>query len=163
MTLFALKAPDQLLAVRFAWSPAWETQAAIRSRADERARRHHAPWHRLVRERIARVDLEPLLAAQPVSGYVPDFLVPPPSTAQPRLRDQLAEIRATPPAQVAHELARTLETVEDDGYGRLLESFIAHPARARDLLADRLHEAWLTFVAPFWVRIRTLLDRDIEQ
>ncbi|SRR6266536_2480665 len=163
MTVFALHAPNQLLAVRFAWSPAWETQAAIRTLDERRARRHHAPWQRLVRDRIARLDLTPLLAVQPLRGYVPDFLVPPPVTAQPRLRDQLAEIRSTPPAQVAHELERTLETVENESHRRLLESFIADPATARDLLAECLHEAWLALVAPFWVRIRTLLDRDIEQ
>jgi DNA-binding transcriptional ArsR family regulator len=90
-------------------------------------------------------------------------LTPPPQTARPRLRDQLAEIRATPPAQVAHELELCRETVEDERYRRTIDAFLADPAAARDLLATRLHEAWVELVAPFWVRIRTLLDRDIEQ
>jgi DNA-binding transcriptional ArsR family regulator len=163
MTLFALRAPDDLLAVRFAYSPAWETEAAVRTLAFERARSYHEPWHRLVRERVDRMDLTPLLAVQPFSGYVPDFLTPPPRTSQPRLRDQLAEVRSTPPDRVAHELERCRESVEDERYRRLLASFVADPARARDLLADCLHEAWLTLVAPFWARVRTLLDRDIER
>jgi hypothetical protein len=45
----------------------------------------------------------------------------------------------------------------------MIDGFLADPAAARDLLASRLHEAWVELVAPFWVRIRTLLDRDIEQ
>jgi DNA-binding transcriptional ArsR family regulator len=163
VTLYALHAPDDLLAVRFACSPVWETQAAAQTFADERARSYHEPWRRLVRERVGRLDLTPLLAVQPIRGYVPDFLTPPPRTARPRLRDQLAEIRATPPAQAAHELELCRETVTDERDRRLLDSFLADPARARDLLATRLHETWIGLVAPFWVRIRTLLDRDIEQ
>jgi DNA-binding transcriptional ArsR family regulator len=163
MTLYALRAPDDLLAVRFACSPAWETQAAVRTFTPQRGRSAHEPWQRLVAARVARLDLSPLLAVQPLHGVVPDFLTPPPQSAAPRLSDQLAEIRATPPAQVAHELELCHETVEDERYRRMIDGFLADPAAARDLLASRLHEAWLELVAPFWVRIRTLLDRDIEQ
>src|SRR6266540_1444988 len=163
MTLLALRTQDSLMAVRFAWSPAWETMAAVRTLVDDRARSYHEPWHRLVGERVARLDLAPLLAVEPLWGFVPDFLTPPPRTAWPRLRDQLAEIRATPPAQVQHELQLCRETVEDDQHRRLLDSFLTDPARARDLLAARLHEVWSGLVAPFWIRVRTLLDRDIEQ
>jgi DNA-binding transcriptional ArsR family regulator len=163
MTLFALRSRDDLLAVRFACSPVWETQAAVQTFADERGRAYHRPWHLLVAERVARVDLAPLLAVLPIRGYVPDFLAPPPRSARPSLRDQLAEIRATPPTQVRRELKRCLETVTDERYRRLLDSLLADPARARDLLAERLHETWVELIAPFWVRIRTLLDRDVEQ
>jgi DNA-binding transcriptional ArsR family regulator len=163
MTLFAFRARDDLLAVRFACSPVWETQAAVRTFADPGARAQHEPWHRLVGERALRLDLTPLLAVQPVHGYVPDFLAPPPRTARPRLRDQLAEIRATPPARVAHELERCLETVEGEQYRLLLSDLLAEPASARDVLASRLNEAWTELVAPFWIRVRALLDREIEQ
>src|SRR5437868_15411287 len=109
MTLFAFRTRDDALAVRFACSPIWETQAAVRTFTNERAAAHHEPWHRLVRERAARLDLAPLLAVQPLHGFVPDFLTPPPRTGRPRLRDQLAEIRATPRAPVVHELERCRE------------------------------------------------------
>jgi DNA-binding transcriptional ArsR family regulator len=162
MTLFALRSPDDLLALRFACSPLWETQAAVRMFAHEHARSRHEPWHRLVRERASRLDLAPLLALQPVPGFVPDFLTPPPRTPRPRLRDQLAEIRATPLAQVAHELERCREFVTDERYRTLIDGYLADPERARDRLADRLQEAWTELVAPFWVRIRVLLERDVE-
>jgi DNA-binding transcriptional ArsR family regulator len=163
MTLFALRRRDDLLAVRFACSPCWETQAAVRSLTDARARAYHEPWHSLVRDRVVRLDLAPLLAVQPRRGYVPDFLTPPPRTAWPRLRDQLAEIRSTPPAQVARELELCRQTVDDDRHLRHLDALLADPAQGRDLLATRLHEAWIELVAPFWARVRTLLDRDIEE
>ena len=163
MTLYVFGAQDDLLAVRFAYSPAWETQAAVRSFIPKASHAAHEPWWRLAAARAARIDLAPLLAVQPLHGSVPDFLTPPPQTAAPRLRDQLAEIRATPPAQVARELELCRETVTDEHYRRLLDDFLADPAAARDLLASRLHDAWVELVAPFWARIRTLLDRDIEQ
>jgi DNA-binding transcriptional ArsR family regulator len=45
----------------------------------------------------------------------------------------------------------------------VLTSLLTDPARARDQLAARLHDTWASLVAPFWVRIRTLLDRDLEE
>jgi DNA-binding transcriptional ArsR family regulator len=149
--------------VRFAVSPVWETQAAVQAFGDERARFYHEPWLLAVRTRAARLDLTALLAVLPRRGYVPDFLTPPPRTCRPGLRDQFAEIRATSPAQVARELERCRETLDDEPYRRRLDSLLTDPERARDQLAARLHEAWAGLVAPFWVRIRTLLDRDIEQ
>jgi DNA-binding transcriptional ArsR family regulator len=162
MTLFALRARDDLLAVRFAVSPVWETQAAVQALGDERARCYHEPWLLAVQARAARLDLTPLLAVLPRRGYVPDFLTPPPRTSRPSLRGQLLEVRATSPAQVGRELERCRETVDDERYRRLLACFLADPERARDKLAARLHEAWAGLVAPFWVRIRALLDRDVE-
>jgi len=162
MTLFALRTPDDVLSIRFAWSPLWETQSAVRTLVDESGRSRHEAWHRLVRDRAARLDLAPLLAIQPLQGFVPDFISPPPRTPRPRLRDQLAEIRATPPAQVAHELERCRTSVTDDRYRSLIDGYLQDPGRARDLLADRIHEAWTELVAPFWLRLRTALERDIE-
>jgi DNA-binding transcriptional ArsR family regulator len=163
VTLFVLRNCDDLLAVRFAVSPVWETQAAVQAFADERGRSYHEPWLARVRTRAARLDLAPLLAVLPRCGYVPDFLTPPPRTSRPSLAGQLAEICATEPGRVARELQWCRETVRDDGYRRLLTCLITDPERARDQLAARLHEAWTSLVAPFWMRIRTLLDRDIEQ
>ena len=163
MTLFALQTRHDLLAVRFAVSPVWETQAAVQAFADARAASYHEPWLRLVQARADRLGLAPLLAVLPRFGYVPDFLTPPPRTPRPAIRDQLAEIRATEPAQVARELERCRETVADEPDRRMLTSMLINPERARDRLAALLHEAWASLVAPFWVRICTLLDRDIEE
>jgi DNA-binding transcriptional ArsR family regulator len=163
MTLFTLSARDELLAVRFACSPVWETVAAVRTFVDPRSGAYHEPWHRLVGERVAELDLAPLLALHPLRGYIPDFLTPPPQTPWPKLRDQLAEIRATAAAQVAHELALCRDTVSDDNAVRLIDAMLDDPVRAREMLATRVQEAWVELVAPFWLPIRTLLERDIEQ
>lgn len=163
MTLFEFRARDDLLAVRFAVSPLWETQAAVQAFADERGHSYHEPWLLLVQARAVRLDLTPLLAVLPRRGYVPDFLTPPPLTSRPGFAAQLTQIRATEPAQVSRELAQCRETVDDERYRRVLTSLLTDPERAREQLAGRLHDAWASLVAPFWIRIRTLLDRDIEE
>ena len=108
---------DDLLAVRFARSPAWETHLAVRTFADERARLYHEPWHRAVQKAAAQLDLVPLLATHPRSGFVPDFVTPPPSHASPTLGEQLGQIRATPLGQVRDELERCLTTSGGGLYG----------------------------------------------
>ena len=108
MTRIVFSDDDDLLAVRFARSPAWETHLAVRTFVDERSRLFHLPWHRAVRAAAARLDLGPLLATNPPSGFVPDFLTPPPSHSAPTLAEQLGQIRATPLGQVKNELERCL-------------------------------------------------------
>jgi hypothetical protein len=125
VTLFALRTSDDLVTVRFAVSPVWETQAAVQAFADERGRLYHESWLVAVRGRAARLDLAPLLAVLPRRGYVPDFLTPPPRTSRPGLRSQLAEIRATEPAQVARELEQCRDTVDDEPYRRVLTWLLA--------------------------------------
>lgn len=163
MTLFALQTREDLLTVRFAVSPVWETQAAVQAYADTRAASYHRPWLRAVQPRAAGLELAPLLAVLASSGYVPDFLTPPPNAPGPAIGAQLAEIRATRPAQVARELARCRETTRHEPDRRMLTSLLTNPERARDQLAALLHEAWASLVEPFWARIRALLDRDIDE
>jgi DNA-binding transcriptional ArsR family regulator len=163
VTLFLIHRPEALLSVRFAYSPVWETLAAVRTFVDERSRAFHEPWHQLVQRQSAQLDLAPLFALQPLRGYVPDFLTPPPRVPWPHLRDQLAEISATPADQVAHELELCRRAVTEERHRDWIDRLLADPQSARDLLAAQLHEAWRALVAPFWIRIRTLLVRDIEE
>jgi DNA-binding transcriptional ArsR family regulator len=153
---------EDLLALRFSWSPLWETMHAVRTFTDERARPHHQAWHRLVAGRMARLDLDPLMAVQPLHGFVPDFLTPPPRGPSPRARDQLDEVRATSPAQVERELRLCRSSLPEGRHAQLVDSYLEDPAGARDMLADRLHAAWIELVSPFWVRIRALLESDIQ-
>jgi DNA-binding transcriptional ArsR family regulator len=162
VSLLVMRGVDDLMKVRFAWSPLFETTGAVRTFVDQRAGPYHHSWHQLVAERVARIDLGPLIAVQPLRGFVPDFLSPPPNTSAPRVRDQLAEVRATPAEQVEKELRLCRQTVTDPQHQKLLDSYLADPIAARDFLATRLGEVWRELVAPFWVRIRTLLDRDIQ-
>jgi DNA-binding transcriptional ArsR family regulator len=78
----------------------------------------------------------------------------------PRFRDQLAEIRATPPEQIADDLRRCRSTLTGKAQGAL-DQMLTDPAAARDLLAGQLQAVWERLVAPFWPRIQAVLDADV--
>ncbi len=160
MTLFVVGRAD-LMNVRFASSPVWEAEAAVRSLLDERREPYHGTWRAAVAARSSNLDLRTLVALLPRGGFTPDFLTPPPRVAAPTLRDQLDEIRATPLAQVREELERCRDSTPDQETRRLIEGLAADPAGTRDRLADTIGRAWRELVAPFWPRIRALLDADI--
>jgi DNA-binding transcriptional ArsR family regulator len=162
VSLFVIRDVDELLAVRFACSPVWETLAAVRTLLDGRSRLFHEPWRAEVGRRVAQLDLGPLFAVEPLHGHVPDFITPAPRVPWPTLRDQLAEIRNTPSVEVARDLERCRRTVTDERHRGWVERLQDDPRGAAELLADRIHGAWRTLVAPYWFRIRSLLVQDIE-
>jgi hypothetical protein len=161
MTTLVPGEPADLLAVRFAWSPIWETLHAVRTFVDPRHRPYHAAWHALVADAAASIDLVPLFAVNPRQGFTPDFLTPPPTVPDPSFRDQLDEVRATSAEQIAVELRRCRDGLTDPGAREEVDRMLADPAAARDLLAERTRDAWQRIVAPFWARVRRLLDADI--
>jgi DNA-binding transcriptional ArsR family regulator len=161
VTTLIADGPADLVAVRFAWSPLWETLHAVRTFVDPGARPYHAAWHAVVANEFARLDLTPILAINPRRGYTPDFVTPPPTEPDPSLRDQLEAVRATPAGQVAAELRRCREGLTDPDARREVDRLLEDPAASRELLADRARTVWERIVAPFWARVRRLLDADI--
>jgi DNA-binding transcriptional ArsR family regulator len=153
--------PRDLLAVRFATSPVWETLQAVRTLAHQTGSSARRPWERTGATVASQLDLEALLALNPRAGYVPDFLTPPPGAAAPRFRDQLAAIRRTPLEQVERELARSRTNPIRPDQRATVESLLADPAAALAALTDLIELAWRTLVAPHWPRIRALLSADI--
>ncbi|HVA06437.1 MAG TPA: DUF5937 family protein, partial [Acidimicrobiales bacterium] len=91
----------------------------------------------------------------------PDFLTPPPCASAPTLREQLDEIRSTSLSQVKAELVRCRDGTSDPEHRRVLELQILDPSASRAQLAATIHRAWRGLIAPFWPRIRALLDADI--
>ena len=159
VTAFAAQQQD-LGTVRFAWSPAWETLAAVRMFIDPRGRPYHESWRTAVAEEASRLHLAPLLAINPLRGSIPDFLTPPPRVPGPRISDQLEEIRSTPPDQVSEELRRCRDTLPRTAQSAV-DQMLADPAAARDLLARELQAAWERLVAPYWPRIVAVLETDV--
>ncbi|MGB8945800.1 MAG: transcriptional regulator, partial [Streptomyces sp.] len=70
--------PDDLLRCRFAVSPLWETQEAVRTLKRPDRHGYHPQWLRRIRGASAGLDLGPLWMLMPQRGYTPDFLGPPP-------------------------------------------------------------------------------------
>lgn len=159
MTTFTARSQD-LGTIRFARSPAWETVQAVRLFKDPRGRPYHQAWFAAVADRARTLDLAPLLAINPVRGVVPDFVSPPPLTPTPGIDEQLAQIRATPDAQVADELERCLAALPAEARGPVL-AMLARPAATRERLAEIISRAWTLLVEPFWPDIESFLDEDL--
>ena len=160
MTTLVARGED-LVTVRFAWSPIWETLNAVRTFIDPRARPYHESWRTVVAQGASGLDLSILFAVNPLRGSVPDFLTPPPRVPAPAFSDQLAEVLATPPEQVAIELERCRSTLTKREQRLALDKLLADPAAARDLLANRVQAAWDCLLSRFWPRIRSLVEADI--
>ncbi len=156
---------DDLLRYRFAISPLWETQAAVRTLLDPSRHALHLPWLRGVTRRLGQLDPRPLTVLLPLHGYIPDFLTPPPSTPLASIEEELQQVRQTPPDRLRAELDRALAQL-DRALAQLdhpssPRELLADPARVASLLADRLHDCWQHMLAEDWPRIRDLLQADV--
>ena len=152
---------DDPARVRFAVSPLWETMSALRVLLEPHRHGFHLPWLDAVRPGLDDVELWPLLALSPLRGWTPDFLSPAPAGPATDIADQLAQVRATPPDQVAREVGRSL-TQRAGGpppvqAWRLLDDAVA----TRDLVASLLEQCWHLLIAPHWPRLRDFLDTDV--
>jgi DNA-binding transcriptional ArsR family regulator len=152
--------PEDLLRCRFAISPLWETTNAIRTLAEPQRHGYHLPWLRQVQPELPHLELAPLLAVQPRHGYTPDFLTPPPQSPLVTIDQELDRVRSTPADEVALELGRSLAQREGPPPAAL-RALLADPAAAPGRLSELLERCWQLLLAPWWERIRDLLDGDI--
>jgi DNA-binding transcriptional ArsR family regulator len=150
-----------LLRCRFAISPLWEAQEAVRTLARPERQGYHLPWLRRIREAAAGLDLEPLWLLMPRRGHNPDFLCPAPVDPVTSMENELRRVRAADPAGARDEMARSLADTPgaaDTPKGRAM---LADPARAVQELADLYQRVWDALIAPDWPRLRSLLEADI--
>jgi DNA-binding transcriptional ArsR family regulator len=152
--------PEDLLRCRFALSPLWETTNAIRTLTEPQRHGYHLPWLRRVQPQLPRLELAPLVAVQPRHGYTPDFLAPPPQSPLVTIDQELERVRSTPADVVTVELGRSLAQREG-APPAALRALLADPAAAAERLAELLERCWQVLLAPWWERIRDLLDADI--
>ncbi|MEY9930850.1 DNA-binding transcriptional ArsR family regulator [Catenulispora sp. GP43] len=150
---------EDLLHSRFAISPAFELDSLLR-RLDRGGRLPVASAARLrpAFEGLRRhTELDAVLALQ--AGWMgADFLAPPPAGLAQTWEDDLATIRATPLAQARAEIAGCLAArpISDPRALALLDAPDAVPR-----LAEALDHAWRTLMAPDWLQLRALCERDV--
>jgi DNA-binding transcriptional ArsR family regulator len=159
---------DDPARVRFAVSPLFETTAALRvvlesRRHQSHRQRHqyHLPWLESVRLDLERLETWPLEVLSPHSGWHPDFLTPIPAGPSADIADQLAQVAATPPEQVAHELRRSLTERNGEPLDEAAWGLLDDPVATRAVLADVLDRCWKLLVAPHWPRLSDLLQADV--
>lgn len=151
--------PESLARLRFAMSPLTETMRSLRVLDDRETQSLHAPWAIEARRAVAHLQLDPLRALlQPFDTYTPDFISPPPASPLLAIEDELAVMRAVPPAQVRDEVHAAYR-------GRPVPSALAplleRPARGLAQLAELVLAYWEGALAAHWPRLQALLSGDI--
>ncbi|MGA4839552.1 DUF5937 family protein [Streptomyces sp. G45] len=150
-----------LLRCRFAVSPLWETQEAVRTLKRPARHGYHPQWLRRIRETSAGLDLAAVWLLMPSRGHSPDFLGPPPLGPAASFAEEIAAVRAADPAAARHDMARALAETPGAADSALGRRLLTDPARAVRELADALEAAWHALVEPHWPRLRALLDADV--
>ncbi|MFI7613311.1 DUF5937 family protein [Nonomuraea terrae] len=148
--------PEDVARIRFAFSPMWELVASLRTLQQPARQSMHLPWLKAVRPRLAGLDLSELFGLVPPSGYLADFLTPPPDTPIPDFATELDRVRSTDP-----ELARVEAAIVRGTDRAVIARFLADPAAGVARAADALEEYWETCFAEFWPRVYALLERDV--
>ncbi|MHA6765425.1 ArsR/SmtB family transcription factor [Streptacidiphilus sp. PAMC 29251] len=147
--------------MRFAVSPMWEVGTSFRLLACGSAHPVHQPWIEQVRPRVAAAGLDRGWLAElvPPSGYVADFINPAPAGSSPTLAEELAGILAAPPDRVREDLDRLRH---DQGrLGPKSRTLYAEPQARLVRVAEEIETYWELALAPYWARIRTVLDADV--
>ncbi|MDP9867592.1 MULTISPECIES: ArsR/SmtB family transcription factor [Streptosporangium] len=156
----AFSASD-LAQMRFAVSPMWEVGTSFRLLRSGSAHPVHRLWLEQVRPRVTAAGLDRGWLAGLIlpSGYVPDFLNPAPAGPAPTLAEELAGIQAAPVDQVRQDLDRLRRE-----QGRLVprsRSLYAEPQAHLPRIAEEIETYWELALAPYWARIRAVLDADL--
>src|SRR5690606_33514064 len=99
-------APDDVARLRFAFSPLWEAVMSLRVLKAPDRHALHLPWVRAVRRRVAELPLDEVSTLIPVTGYIADFLTPPPESPLPEFTAELERVAQTPPDVAAAEASR---------------------------------------------------------
>ncbi|UBU16558.1 DUF5937 family protein [Nonomuraea gerenzanensis] len=148
--------PEDVAHIRFAFSPMWELVASLRTLQQPARQSIHLPWLKAVRPRLAGLDLSELFALVPPTGYLADFITPPPDTPMPDFAAELDRVRGTDPARAREEAAKVRGTDP-----AAIERFTADPGAGVLRVADALETYWEACLAEFWPRVYALLERDV--
>ncbi|MEU6991988.1 DUF5937 family protein [Streptomyces sp. NPDC046465] len=152
---------DDLLRCRFAVSPLWETQEAVRTLNRPERHAYHPRWLRRIRAAGRGLDLSLLWLLMPRRGHSPDFLGPPPIGPAARFEEEIAAVRAADPVAARDDMARALACTAGAAESPRGRALLADPVGAVQELADTMEAAWHALVEPDWPRLRTLLEADV--
>jgi DNA-binding transcriptional ArsR family regulator len=153
--------------IRFAFCPVRETVLSVRALSTASPNGLHGPWLQQVRPQLADLDMRLLTALVRPTGYLPDFLFPAPARRQSTFESGLDRVAATAAPAVAGQLSHLVEhRVAQRGPGKqgrvdLLHELIDAPQAGLARIVIELKRYWHVAVAPYWPRVRALLEADL--
>ncbi|WP_369185484.1 ArsR family transcriptional regulator [Streptomyces sp. Y1] len=148
---------------RLAYSPLWEVVTSHRLLARGAVGPLHRRWAERARPELAAAGLGTGLLADLItpSGYLPDFLNPPPgpvppsASAESALTGELAVLARTAPERIRADLEQLVDWTPE------VAAFHRDPAAVLPRLVDELRGYWAVALAPHWSRIRAVLESDV--
>ncbi|MFI6001445.1 DUF5937 family protein [Streptomyces sp. NPDC051366] len=148
--------------MRFTVSPLWEVVTSFRRLLNDGAVSPvYRPWAEQVRPRLAAAGLDRGWLAEliPSTGYVPHFLNPAPAGPAPALAAELTGVLAAP----ADPVRRNLDHLRyhQGSLGPRARALHADPQARLPRLAEEIEAYWKLALAPYWARIRSVLEADV--
>ncbi len=140
--------------VRFAVSPLTELTLSLRTFREPGRYPVHLPWLRRTEQARAGLDVALLTALTNEAQWTPDYLTPRPHSPLTRLDDELEAAARVP----LDRLRDDLRAVHPDGLPAPLRGDLAV---VRDRVVAALHAYWDACFAPWWPRMRTVLQADV--
>lgn len=144
--------------MRFAYSPLGEAAAALYMLHSGRVPPTHLRWLDAARPAIQRTDTALLQAALPARGDLAQVFFTGPTDATTTIDHQLRQIAEYPPDRLAVDLGHVWRGTDLPAAARPLVSEGSDGTRR---LADAMGAFWQAAIAPFWSRIRAVLDADV--
>lgn len=139
----------------------WEVSPSYRLLRSAATHPVHRPWADQVRPRMVAAGLDRgwLHELIPPTGYVPDFLNPAPAGPAPAPRAEWEAIRASSADRVRQDLEHLAR--HQGSLGPLLRTLHADPETHLAKVTEEIETYWELALAPYWARIRTVLDADV--
>ncbi|GAA1359235.1 ArsR/SmtB family transcription factor [Streptomyces beijiangensis] len=152
-----------LAQTRFAVSPMWEVVTSFRLLRDPAEQPLHRNWAAQVRPRLAKAGLGRGWLAElvPARGYLADFLNPTPASPFPTLAAELDAIRRTPVGRVRTDLTMLGKERAPGSISPRTRLLHEAPEAALEKVTEEIEAYWELALAPYWARIRTLLEADV--
>jgi DNA-binding transcriptional ArsR family regulator len=116
------------------------------------------PWLSDVAGQLGPVDLDLLHAVAPAGPWAPDFLFPWSAEPTVTIEHQLDLLAALPAERIRSDIE---EGWPDQEMPVVLVELLAH-RQPGSVIADAIWEYWQVAVAPYWPRIRAVLDDDVS-
>ncbi|MFI2780281.1 ArsR/SmtB family transcription factor [Streptomyces sp. ALB3] len=140
----------------------WEVAPSFRLLGSAAAHPIHQPWADRVRPRLVAAGLDRGWLRElipPTAGYVPDFLNPAPGGPAPAPEAEWDAIRTAPADRVRGDLEHLAR--HQGSLGPRLRALHDDPQALLAEVTQEIEAYWELALAPFWARIRAVLDADI--